>query len=61
MSTPVDSMVLALKRCGGAADVRQLAATTGLPESRIRGHLHALEGTGEVFEVDGTWRLAVRV
>ncbi len=61
MSAPVDPLLLALKRCGGAADVRQLAAQTGISETRLRGHLHALEGAGEVFEDRGTWRIVVTV
>ncbi len=57
--TGIDPLLLALKRCGGAADAKQLAANTGRSETFILGHLHALEGAGEVFEDNGTWRVVV--
>lgn len=57
--TAIDPLLLALKRCGGAADVRQLAANTDRSEAKILGHLHSLEAAGEVFEDDGTWRMAI--
>lgn len=54
---PLDRVVLALKKAGGAADADQLAATTGLSRSTVLRRLRALQGEGLVLEAAGVWQL----